>query len=64
MKKKYSIFALLFIFIHFGCENETTTSDPIDEKVGELLSQMTLDEKIGQMFQASDCFYSSEEELI
>ncbi len=57
-------FFLLYIFVFSGCEKKIDGSlNQTDKMVKKLLVQMTLDEKIGQMFQAHDGFYSSDEEL-
>jgi len=57
MKNKvYSIIALVCLVWLSACEVSTTTgvmNDDIDRKVEELVSQMTLDEKIGQMCQVN-----------
>ncbi len=45
-----SVFLVMFLLTNFSCRN-TSTSDDIDRKVELLLSQMTLEEKIGQMSQ-------------
>lgn len=60
------IFPILLIFFALvtGCELDTSkNSTPAEDNIQVLLKKMTLDEKIGQMFQAADGFYSSEEEL-
>ena len=49
MKNIYTI--LIFSIILVGCNNSTITENDIDQRVEELLSQMTLEEKIGQMSQ-------------
>lgn len=64
--KTYPIFLTIIIALFFfsGCSDKT--SDPekqFQAEVRDLISRMTLDEKIGQMFQAADGFYSSEEDL-
>ena len=41
---------ILILFIFFSCTTQNTNSD-IDLKVDDLLSQMTLEEKVGQMTQ-------------
>ncbi len=41
----------IFILMLFACQPSQKTSDNIDQKVEDLLSQMTLEEKVGQMNQ-------------
>ena len=49
--KKY-IFLIGFFSIIFSCQNENSLSDSqINKKVDDLISKMTLDEKVGQMTQ-------------
>ncbi len=59
------IFPLIFLLLAFSSCNRHNgvMDDDYDQRVFDLIDQMTLDEKIGQMFQASDGFYSDEEEL-
>ena len=59
----------LFLAVFFilllaaGCEDTKTGQNSDEQEIINLLGEMTLDEKIGQMFQATNGFYSSEEEL-
>ncbi len=46
-----------------GCQNKSKSESSLENKITELIGQMTLEEKIGQMFQASDAFYSNENDL-
>ena len=60
------IFPLLLTFIVLvtSCEPGTgKSSTPAEDNIQAIINKMTLDEKIGQMFQAADGFYSSEAEL-
>ena len=41
---------ILIVFIFFSCTNQNLNSD-LDQKVDDLLSKMTLEEKVGQMTQ-------------
>ncbi len=48
----FSVFCILFIsLLFFSCSGKQGGKDSVDSKVNALLSQMTLDEKIGQMCQ-------------
>ncbi|MCK8520800.1 glycoside hydrolase family 3 C-terminal domain-containing protein [Aquimarina sp. D1M17] len=54
MRTNTLLVMLLGVLFFSSCsfkEKESKASDPIDEKVAELLSKMTLEEKIGQMTQ-------------
>ncbi len=63
-QKLNNISLIIFLIVVFsGCQNKNGTTIHLDSKISALIGEMTLDEKIGQMFQASDGFYSSEEEL-
>uniref|UniRef100_UPI003568B592 glycoside hydrolase family 3 N-terminal domain-containing protein n=1 Tax=Draconibacterium sp. TaxID=1965318 RepID=UPI003568B592 len=45
-----------------GCTTTLTDNpDPVEQKISGLLSEMTLDEKIGQMQQVNDGFFGDEE---
>ena len=50
-------------FFQLGCNEKLSRNQSNKDKIENLISQMTLEEKIGQMFQAHDGFYSTEEEL-
>ncbi len=65
-KNRFVLIILLLLFLQPCCTSqlsEMENNEPLDQKVEGLLKQMTLEEKIGQMFQAPDGFYSSEEAL-
>lgn len=49
MNAKHFLAALLAASTLLGCQTKTT--DPTEQKINDLLAQMTLDEKIGQMNQ-------------
>ena len=54
--KKY-IFLIGFFSIIFSCQNENSLSESqINKKVDDLISKMTLDEKVGQMTQIDQRF--------
>ncbi|WP_319500042.1 beta-glucosidase BglX [uncultured Draconibacterium sp.] len=57
--------ALLLIigtWLATGCTTTLTDNpDPVEQKINNLLSEMTLDEKIGQMQQVNDGFFGDEE---
>jgi beta-glucosidase len=59
------IFPVVVILLFFSsCTRQRgDRDDQYDQRVFHLIDQMTIDEKIGQMFQGSDGFYSNEEEL-
>ena len=40
-----------FVFIIFSCSKKNESSGELDQKVQRILSQMTLEEKVGQMTQ-------------
>ncbi len=59
---------MLLCFVTLGlivssCVNEKASQNDVETKVNELLSQMTLEEKIGQMSQVEPAFPGSEEKL-
>ena len=61
---KFSLLPVFFIFfLVIGCAHTENYQSSDEPEIRELLEKMTLDEKIGQMFQAADGFYSSDEEL-
>ncbi|SFE60346.1 beta-glucosidase [Thermophagus xiamenensis] len=60
-------FAFLSFFVFYGCSGETTSgksSGEMEQKIEALLSEMTLDEKIGQMCQVDPGVFGTEEEVI
>lgn len=64
--KTHPVFLTLIIslFFFYGCSDRNIDAEKhFQAEVRDLISRMTLDEKIGQMFQAADGFYSGEEEL-
>jgi beta-glucosidase len=63
LKLRYFSLLIFLIVILSGCLKESETNTHLDNEIEILIGKMTLDEKIGQMFQASDGFYSGEEEL-
>ncbi len=50
-------------FFLTGCTGETEPEYFGGKRINELIGQMTLDEKIGQMFQAHDGHFSTDEDL-
>ncbi len=59
---KITVLVSIVLLLLAGCSGNLSqkSSDPDEQKVWELISQMTLDEKIGQMQQVSDGFGSEE----
>ena len=54
---KKNIFLLILVSLFINCESKTNLSDiQIDKKVNEIIDQMTLDEKVGQMTQIDQRF--------
>lgn len=63
MKLNILIF-ILFVLLGTACTNvQSGNKGAEEEKIQELISQMTLDEKIGQMQQVADGFYPNEDAL-
>jgi beta-glucosidase len=62
MKLAFSIIVMLLLFSSCN-EQKRVRDDDYNQRVSNLIDQMTIDEKIGQMFQASDGFYSDEKQL-
>lgn len=63
MKQLVSLLMVLTLFFT-GCEKGSDISkSDIEKDIQELLSKMTLEEKIGQMNQVFDGFYADDEEL-
>ena len=61
--KKY-IFLIGFFSIIFSCQNENSLSDSqINKKIDDLISKMTLDEKVGQMTQIDQRFLDTISDL-
>lgn len=50
--QRRNIFLIIFVFAIIGCEDKAS----IDQKVNELLDQMTIEEKVGQMVQYNGFF--------
>ncbi|MFW6203304.1 MAG: beta-glucosidase BglX, partial [Marinilabilia sp.] len=61
--KKILLMAFLVTPVLFGCNGKEEADGSVDKKVNELLSEMTIDEKIGQMAQVDPGVYGSEEDL-
>jgi beta-glucosidase len=62
--RRLIVIALYSIVMFSACSEKT--GDRLkneNSEIERLIDQMTIDEKIGQMFQAADGFYSGEEEL-
>ena len=54
---KKNFFLLILVSLFINCESKTNLSDiQIDKKVNEIIDQMTLDEKVGQMTQIDQRF--------
>lgn len=51
----------ILVLLCFSCKTQTT--DPIEQKVKNLLSQMTLDEKIGQMVQVHGGYFKDQKDM-
>ncbi len=62
---KSSALLSLFLFLNLlvSCQNRTAEPFKIETRVNQLLSKMTLDEKIGQMTQIDPGFAGSDEQL-
>jgi len=56
MNSRFCVILVGCLFLLIGCNNESTSNDEIDKKVDELLSRMTLEEKVGQMNQYNGFF--------
>ncbi|MDR1652312.1 MAG: glycoside hydrolase family 3 C-terminal domain-containing protein [Prevotellaceae bacterium] len=54
MKKVLCYTLFLTVFTVLGCSQQSKNSNDVEKKINSLLSQMTLDEKIGQMNQLTD----------
>jgi beta-glucosidase len=63
LKLKHLPLLIFLIGIFCGCKNENESTTRFDTEIKTLIRQMTLDEKIGQMFQASDFHFSNDEDL-
>lgn len=61
--KNFPLTVLFIAFLLGGCSETKKNENSTNPAKEALLDQMTLDEKINQMFQAPDGFYSGEEEL-
>lgn len=62
---KFLFLPVCFIIsLVMGCTHAENNPGFEEPEISELLEKMTLDEKIGQMFQAVDGFYSTDEEMI
>jgi beta-glucosidase len=53
----------LFLMLLISCNNKVAQPDNIESKVNQLLTRMTLDEKIGQMTQIDPSMAGGEEQL-
>jgi beta-glucosidase len=58
-----TFWVLTVIFVAFSCRPKTTRSESSEGKLRELISKMTLDEKLGQMTQVDPAFAGGEEQL-
>jgi beta-glucosidase len=63
LKLKHFPLLIFLMGIFPGCQKESESNSLLDAKIKALIREMTLDEKIGQMFQASDFHFSSDEDL-
>ena len=58
-----ALILIVGVWLVTGCTTTLTNNpDPVEQKINSLLSEMTLDEKIGQMQQANDGFFGDEED--
>ena len=58
-----ALILIVGVWLVTGCTTTLTDNpDPVEQKINSLLSEMTLDEKIGQMQQANDGFFGDEED--
>lgn len=62
-KYKEIVWCLLFVILFVSCNNKAAKPDKIENRVNQLLSKMTLDEKIGQVSQIDPSFAGGEEQL-
>lgn len=62
---KQSVLAVIVIlsFISISCRRGNSVSDDADARAATMLARMTLDEKIGQMSQVFDGFFSDNDEF-
>ena len=51
MKQKKFVFLLLLSLSLMGCEQEKTDDQQVEQKINELISKMSIEEKVGQMAQ-------------
>ena len=51
MKQKKFLFLFLLALTLVGCEQKKTTDQQVEKKINELISKMSLEEKVGQMAQ-------------
>ena len=51
MKQKKIVFLILLALTIVGCEQKKTTDQQVEKKINELISKMSLEEKVGQMAQ-------------
>ena len=51
MKRKKFLFLFLLALTLVGCEQKKTTDQQVEKKINELISKMSLEEKVGQMAQ-------------
>jgi len=66
MNSPRSIILGIVITLYFfsaGCTEKLEPDQTIEREIQNVIDQMTLDEKIGQMFQAHDGYFSSEKDL-
>ena len=61
--RKLFLPVFFILFFMAACTDTENNQYAEETEISELLNRMTLDEKIGQMFQAADFYFASDEEL-
>lgn len=51
MKQKKIVFFILLVLTIVGCEQKKTADQQVEQKINELISKMSMEEKVGQMAQ-------------